>query len=221
MELGLFAFYSIFVAATISVAIEPGPVQVRLAKETALFGRKNGIWLNLGTQTANLQTLAVVVCGLSFLVEVHSVFLDLLRWLGIAYLAWGAISLVRSRVGTDEANQNSGKGFDTTILASRPLLASFRQGYLMQSLNPIPWGFFAAYLPIWLRHDLQVVLVWQLVMLSGALLVVFFACDCVFVLLVARVKRSLVRSPFFAQLFKWIGATWLGVLACRLVFDRQ
>ncbi len=146
MDFGLVLFYCLFFAATFSVAVEPGPVQIRLARETILHGRVNGFAMNLGTQFANLPTLMVVVFGLSYLIDFWSGALEALRWIGVAYLVWSAISLVRRKTARDAAS--SADDNPPVSCESRSFFASFRSGYALQVFNPIPWGFFPAYLPL-------------------------------------------------------------------------
>lgn len=221
MGFGLAGFYAIFCLATISVAIEPGPVQLRLAKETALYGRLNGLALNVGTQLANIPTLLLVVFGLSYIVEAGTLVLDILRWLGIAYLVWGIVSLLRREPPLDGSDGAVEKGALPQKRSVRPIWKSMRTGYVMQMLNPAPWGFFAAFLPIWVRPELAMSTSLQLGSLAGALLAIFFLCDVVFVLTAAKMKSVLGNKRFAVKCLKWLGASWLGILACRLALDRH
>lgn len=168
---------------------------------------------------ANIPSLVLVVLGLNYILSTAAHLLDILRMIGVAYLLWGALSLVRS--SAKKTGDTMGTLAVSAELPRRPLWRSFGRGYLMQMMNPLPLGFFAAYLPIWIRPEADISVSLQLTGLAAGLLGIFFLCDLVFVLCVKRVQHVMSGSKWFSRTIKWISASWLGLLAWRLASEKN
>jgi threonine/homoserine/homoserine lactone efflux protein len=215
-------FYSAFVFFTFAAAFEPGPVQVRLSLITLRDGRAAGMAAALGVQAGNLPALSLVVFGFHLLLALAPALLETVRWVSIIYLGWMAISMLR---GSDRQSSlrngatQTPDGREPDEL-SAPLLVSFRRGFLFQITNPLPIGFFASYLQIWIRHDVNLAVSTQLICLAAALVVIFAISDFIFIFASSRVGGWLAERTGARKVLRWFCATWLGVLAMRLLSEK-
>ena len=125
-----------FIACLI-LAIAPGPDNIFVLTQSALQGKKAGIFVVLGLCTGLLFHTTAVALGVAVIFKTSQNAFTLLKVAGalyLIYLAWGAF---RSGATSIESGNN-------TILRSGQL---YRRGIFMNITNPKVSIFFLAYLP--------------------------------------------------------------------------
>ncbi|BFM14730.1 LysE family translocator [Maricurvus nonylphenolicus] len=125
----------IFASALISVA--PGPDNIFVLTQSALYGRKSGVIVTLGLCTGLLVHTAAVALGVAAIVLTSPLAFNLLKYLGAAYLlylAWLAFSAKPSALPSSNNGLVSAK-------------ALYRRGIIMNVTNPKVAIFFLAFLP--------------------------------------------------------------------------
>jgi leucine efflux protein len=130
-----------FVAAIVAFQIIPGPGTLAILNATGRHGVRSGMGAVLGTLTGDLLFMFGAVLGLAAVLAACPVVLSSLQWVGIVYLCWLGLKLLRKPAadGQQLATQ------------ARNHWASFRQALAVCLTNPKSIMFFMAFFPLFLR----------------------------------------------------------------------
>lgn len=127
------------VAAAIMNAL-PGPSQLYVVTRTIALGRGAGFASASGLASGAVVHVVLAAKGLTALMAATPALFDVVRWIGAAYLIWLGIATWREK---DDANPSEvGKP-----VARRSPWHLFRQGFIIEVLNPKTALFFLAFLP--------------------------------------------------------------------------
>ncbi len=126
----------LFSATVLPLIATPGPDMLFIASQ-ALGGRTaSGLRATAGVCTGYLVHSLLVAIGLAGLIAASPMLFAVLRWMGVAYLAWLALRLLRSATKPG--------GVDVPMAQERP---AFRRGFLTAVLNPKGMLIYFAILP--------------------------------------------------------------------------
>ena len=128
------ATLAVFAAATAVLLLLPGPSVLFIVARTLEHGRRGGLVSMLGVETGALLHVLAATAGLSALVTASPGALLAVKLAGAAYLLVLGVRALRG--GARQAERAPG--------SSRRL---FRQGLLVDALNPKTAMFFLAFLP--------------------------------------------------------------------------
>ena len=126
------------ITATV-MAFVPGPAVLYVAGQGVRHGAKKAVAANLGILSGNAVWFAASAVGLATLIAVAAPLFIVIKWLGVAYLAWLGLCAWR------DAMRGTG-----SLTIARPVptgLRMWRQGVLLQLANPKAILFFTALLP--------------------------------------------------------------------------
>ena len=127
---------ALFAASTLALLAVPGPSVLYVVARTVEQGRTAGLISVLGLETGALIHVAAAAAGLSALVASSPTAFAVLRYGGAAYLLWlGVRTLRRGRTGGQEQ------------LVDASHVRMFRDGVMVDLLNPKTALFFLAFLP--------------------------------------------------------------------------
>jgi homoserine/homoserine lactone efflux protein len=121
-----FEAYAAFIAATVALAILPGPNIALITANSVAYGRRFGLITVLGTSAAMAPQLALTVLGMTGVLTLAGEMIEWIRWAGVAYLAYLGIQAWRAPV------------VDLTKIEPQPRSARsiFLRGFLVSSSNP-------------------------------------------------------------------------------------
>ena len=90
-----------FMAIWILASIPLGPNALFCISATASHGFRRGVWTVVGLFIASSTHLLLAISGIAAFLAANPAVFELLRWLGVGYLAWMGIGMLRSsgRVG--------------------------------------------------------------------------------------------------------------------------
>ncbi|SEP35332.1 Threonine/homoserine/homoserine lactone efflux protein [Methylobacterium sp. ap11] len=171
-----------FVAATLVLILIPGPNVALIVANSVAHGTRYGLVTVVGTSAALAVQLALTVAGLSAMLALMATWFELLRWLGVAYLAWLACRAWRAPA-TDLAQ---------TAPEPRAARAMVLRGFLVALTNPKTLLFFGAFLPQFVSRDAAPL--GQLVLLAATFLVLAIGGDAVWAALAGRARVVLARG---------------------------
>ena len=127
----------LFFAASLALALAPGPDNVFVLTQAALHGRSAGILVTLGLCTGLLVHTSAVALGVAAVFQASALAFTLLKAVGAAYLlylAWHAFRAHPSEIrGATGARRSAG--------------ALYARGVVMNVTNPKVAIFFLAFLP--------------------------------------------------------------------------
>jgi len=197
-----------FGAASLVLALTPGPAVLFVVARTLAQGRRAGLASVAGVALGNFGNALGASLGLAALFAISSLAFMLVKWAGAAYLVWLGVKALR-RPRDDAADGQGAGGAGQPMRAVRPARL-FRDGFVVALLNPKTALFFAAFLPQFIRPDASPALQ---SMGFGAAFVAIAACtDCLYVLAASRLR------PFFSALRggaawgRWVtGGTFIGL----------
>jgi threonine/homoserine/homoserine lactone efflux protein len=172
----------LFGSSTLAVLAVPGPSVLYVVARTVEQGRTAGLVSVLGLETGALIHVAAAAAGLSALVASSPTAFTALRYGGAAYLLWlGIRTLRRNRAGAP-----------APAVGPAPYRRLFRDGVLVDVLNPKTSLFFLAFLPGFV-HDGHGPVALQVVVLGLVFVVLAALTDGVYALAAARVSRGVRR----------------------------
>lgn len=201
----------VFSAASLALAVTPGPDMILVAARSAAQGRMAGLVTQIGVSAGSAFHAIILALGLSQLFLAIPYAYDLVRYLGAAYLlylAWQAFT------GSD--------GFSTRPSSGKRLsmIVIFRQGFFSNLLNPKVALFYLALFPQFLDPERGAVAV-QILVLAGIFLVIDFAVHGGVIWLAGSMRSFSTNGTIFARWSRYFLGLVFGGLAARLVFDGQ
>ncbi len=127
----------LFFISAVALALSPGPDNIFVLTQSALYGKKAGILVTLGLCTGLIAHTAAVTLGVAAIFQASALAFNLVKLAGVLYLlflAWGAFRASASKIDA--------KGDSTTEGAHL-----YYRGVLMNITNPKVAIFFLAFLP--------------------------------------------------------------------------
>jgi threonine/homoserine/homoserine lactone efflux protein len=132
--------FTLYFAAALVLAITPGPGIFYVAARTLAGGWAEGVASSLGTGLGGMVHVLAGSLGVSAIVLASAELFTALKLVGAAYLIWLGIRTVQI------ARRGTSAGFD----GSAPPVGgrrAFREGVLVEALNPKTAAFFLAFVP--------------------------------------------------------------------------
>ena len=186
--------YLAFVAASLALALLPGPNVAVIVSNSVAYGVRYGLLTVAGTSSAMVPQLLVVTLGLAGVLEFMSHWFDVLRWIGVAYLVYLGLEALRAPA----ANLGAAKS------EPKSARAIYLKGLLVSLTNPKTLLFFGAFLPQFV--DAKGDALSQLALLSLTFLVVAMSVDTAWALVAGRARPLLVHAG------RWTNRVTGGVL---------
>ena len=199
-----------FFAASVLLALAPGPDNIFVLTQSALHGKIPGLCVTLGLCTGLVFHTCAVALGVAAIFQASAMAFNVIKFCGagyLVYLAW--LSFRASAASITSRNQNG---------LSLPKL--YLRGIIMNVTNPKVSIFFLAFLPQF-ADPLRGALTLQLVVLGGMFIVATVLVFGGVALLAGTIGVWLTRSPQ-VQLYmnKVAGVVFVG-LALKLATTRH
>ena len=133
---------ALYVAAALVLAVTPGPGIFYVAARTLAGGRAEGVASSSGTGFGGMVYVLAGSLGVSAVVLASAELFTALKLVGAAYLVWLGLRTFRS------ARRDVSAGLDGGA-AAPPVgpRRAFREGVLVEALNPKTAAFFLAFVP--------------------------------------------------------------------------
>ncbi len=173
---------SAFLAASVVLAVVPGPAVLYIVARTLAQGVRVGLASVAGVALGNLGNAWAASLGIAAVVAVWPGALDAMRVAGAAWLLWLAWQALRSPA--PDATDGTPRG------APSPK-RTFVDGAAVALLNPKTALFFAAFLPPFLASGPDATPALQAMTLSAMFVAIAVATDVAWVLLAARLAPRL------------------------------
>lgn len=200
----------LFIAASAALAVAPGPDNIFVLTQSALHGKKAGLFVTLGLCTGLLVHIAAVTLGVAALLNTSVVAFTVLKVLGAGYLLYLACQAFRA--GSTEINVAN-----KSPLNSRAL---YLRGILMNVSNPKVAIFFLAFLPQFVDPSRGLVAA-QIVMLGIAFMITALIIFSTISWASGYIGDWLRGSPRTQIVMNRMSGVVFIVLACRLALSRQ
>ena len=198
---------ALFVAASLVLAVMPGPGVIYLVTRTLSQGRRVGLASTAGVALGNFSNAALAAVGLAMVFAIDARSFMIIKLAGAAYLVYLGIKALRPAAIAERERR----------LTARPNAKAFRDGFLVALLNPKTAVFFGAFLPQFI--DPRGSALAQSLAL-GALFVAIAACtDALYVLAADKFGPGMANlggRASYARYFTALTFIALGILvACE------
>ncbi|MCZ7596913.1 MAG: LysE family translocator [Gammaproteobacteria bacterium] len=203
-----------FLASSLALLLLPGPAVFYVIARSVAQGRDAGPVSALGVGAGSLVHVSAAAFGISALVASSAELFTLLRIAGAAYLVYLGI---RALMSTPD-----GTGGRIPRLAERSLGEVFREGVVVNILNPKTAIFFVAFLPQFADPARGPVGL-QIFLLGGMFIVLGIVTDGLYAIASHRITRRFtagaraqkIRARVAAAVYFVLGAATLTVEAPR------
>lgn len=204
MPLNELLTYIVFV---IGFAISPGPNQMLYLTYTFEYGRKAGWATAAGIVSAFVVHLSAIILGLTALLISRPFMLDLLRYLGIAYLFFLAINNLKTRPW---------KKNETTMNA-QGLIHFYYKGLICNLLNPGSVVLYFSLLPQFIHADRGHFLA-QNLLLGGVQMGFSFLTNCTIIFFAGYATHTFFKDEKNQNRLKYAMSFLIVVFAIRMFY---
>lgn len=195
-----------FILASTLLSLAPGPDNIFVLTQSALYGQKSGILVTLGLCTGLIVHTTAVALGVAAIFQTSELAFTALKIAGAAYLlylAWGAFRASASKLdGGDPALKSP--------------MALYRRGIFMNITNPKVSIFFLAFLPQFASPE-QGAMAPQIFVLGAIFILVALVVFGTIAILAGTLGGWLNRSPKTQVYLNRIAGTVFTALAFKLV----
>lgn len=184
-----------FLAASLLLAVTPGPGVFYIVTRSVTHGRLSGLASVAGVAAGNLGNAIGASLGLAALFAVSSVAFTVVKYVGALYLVWlGVQALRKPSVRPDPAAPP----------AAGSLRRMFTDGFIVALLNPKTAIFFAAFLPQFVADPVAPVA--QTLALGVLFVLIAATTDSLYAVGAGAVRPMLERASGLARAGRYVTA---------------
>ena len=130
--------FTTFLLASIALTLSPGPDILYVLTQSITNGKKFGIATAAGLVSGILVHTTLIALGVSAVIKQSELIFTGIKIIGACYLLWIAFQVYKAPASIDLKTNNNSKS---------NLLSLFKQGFIMNVLNPKVTLFFLAFFP--------------------------------------------------------------------------
>jgi threonine/homoserine/homoserine lactone efflux protein len=192
---------ALFTGAALLLLVVPGPAVLYVVTQSVSHGRRAGLASVAGITTGTIVHVAAATVGLSALLASSAIAFDVVKYLGAAYLI---IIGIRRLAGLERPGE-------TGLPGERDLVRLYRQGIVVNVLNPKTALFFLAFLPQFVEPSRGSA--WAQILLLGLFFAFLgFCSDSVWAFAAGTLGDRLRRSIRFPQVQRYVsGSVFVGL----------
>lgn len=198
------SYLSLFVSVAAVLVFTPGPNTLYIIARSIQQGRRAGAVSSLGVQVGTLIHIAIATLGLSALVVSSVLAFNFVKYAGATYLVYLGLKTLLTRE----------KHKLTQAIRQESLSHTFRQGVVVNLLNPKTALFFFAFLPQFIDPERGIVAL-QIVVLGMILVFLGTTSDMLYASTAGSFGSWLRQNSRFLPIQRYFAGTvyiGLGVL---------
>ncbi|MGS1094658.1 LysE family translocator [Aquamicrobium terrae] len=193
----------LFVVAAVVLLVVPGPAVLYIVARSMAQGRKAGLVSDIGIHSATLVHVMAAALGLSALLASSAVAFSVVKYAGAAYLIWIGLKKI---FGRDEEDADIGAG-----MKARSYGRLFRDGFVVNLLNPKTALFFLAFLPQFIEVERGHVAM-QIAFLGLVFTLLGFISDGCYALAAGALGERLRQSRAYLRFERYVsGVLFIGL----------
>ncbi len=192
---------ALFTGAALLLLVVPGPAVLYVVTQSVSHGRRAGLASVAGITTGTIVHVVAATVGLSALLASSAVAFDVVKYLGAAYLI---VVGIRRLAGLERPAPMGDR-------RERDLGRLYRQGIVVNVLNPKTALFFLAFLPQFVEPSRGAA--WAQILLLGLFFAFLgFMSDSVWAFVAGTLGDRLRRSIRFPQVQRYVsGSVFVGL----------
>lgn len=172
----------VFLVASVVLLVTPGPAVLYVVTRSLDQGWRVGLASVAGIGVGTLGHVAAATLGASALLASSPLAFGIVKWVGAGYLVWVGVRRMLEPASASPHRH----------LARATLAGAFRQGVLVNLLNPKTALFFLAFLPQFVDPAQPVAR--QMLVLGLTFTALGTASDALYALLAGSVRRALIAG---------------------------
>ncbi|WP_339876989.1 LysE family translocator [Olleya marilimosa] len=183
-----------FILATIALALSPGPDNIYVLMQSISNGRKYGIATVCGLISGCLVHTTLVAFGVSAIIKESETLFFIIKTLGALYLLYLAYKVFKSDAAVSLSNN---------AVPKKSMMQLFKQGVIMNVLNPKVSIFFLAFFPAYLFSK-TISTVTQFYVLGLLFMATSFMVFALIAILAGFISDYLKQSKNIGLVLKWL-----------------
>ena len=196
-----------FSIATLFLALTPGPDNLYVIAQSLANGTKSGLATTIGLISGCIVHTTLLAFGVSAIIATSETIFYGLKIIGACYLLFLAYKVFRSNSHVDLKNNISKKTY----------LQLFKQGVIMNLVNPKILIFFLAFFPGFLWDEFQNT-IYQFYVLGILFMTISFFVFSSLAILAGYISTALNENKNVSILLKWIQiVVFLGIAVFILI----
>ena len=207
--------FALYLAAAFLLAVMPGPGIFYVAARTLAGGRAEGVVSSFGTGLGGMVHVLAGGLGISALVLASAELFAVLKLIGAAYLIWLGFRTLRS--ARREASAALAGGFAVPLVGP---WRAFREGVLVEALNPKTAAFFLAFIPQFV-DPAQGHVALQFVVLGFVSVVLNTLADIVVAFAAGAIREAAAARPALIRRLQEASGAAMIVLGFGLVLAKR
>jgi threonine/homoserine/homoserine lactone efflux protein len=203
--------WGLFVLASLVLLLTPGPAVLYIVARSVQQGRTAGLVSVIGIHLGTIVHITAAAVGLSALLVSSALAFSIVKYLGAAYLIWIGL---RTFLAKD-------RDPETPVIEAKPLYRAFRDGFVVNLLNPKTAIFFLSFLPQFVDPARGAVH-WQILILGLTFMGLGIMSDGMFALVAGTAGDFLRRSRGFQRILRWFsGISFIGLGVSAAMASRK
>jgi len=183
-----------FILATTALALSPGPDNIYVLMQSITNGRKYGIATVCGLISGCLVHTTLVAFGVSAIIKESETLFFIIKTLGALYLLYLAYKVFKSDAAVSLSNN---------AVPKKSMMQLFKQGVIMNVLNPKVSIFFLAFFPAYLFSK-TISTVAQFYVLGLLFMASSFIVFALIAILAGFISDYLKQSKNIGLVLKWL-----------------
>jgi len=191
---------ALFIGAALLLLVVPGPSVLYIVTQSVSYGRRAGLASVAGITTGTFVHVAAATIGLSALLASSALAFNVVKYLGAAYLILVGIRRLAGLEGETAGG----------VPAARSHASLYRQGIVVNVLNPKTALFFLAFLPQFISEHGAA---WAQILVLGLIFATLGAIsDGCWAFVAGTLGEKLRRSTRFPKIQRYVsGSVFVGL----------
>lgn len=200
-----------FVIATSALAISPGPDNIYVLMQSIVNGTKYGLATVCGLISGCLVHTTLVAFGVSAIIKENDILFFIIKCLGAAYLLYLAFKVYKSDAKVE---------LNDTAVPKKSMWQLFKQGVIMNVLNPKVSIFFLAFFPGFLFSE-TFSSVKQFYILGFLFMATSFIIFSLVAILAGSISTYLKSHKNIGLILKWLQIVVFVGIAIFIFFSKK
>ncbi|MFT6797053.1 MAG: threonine/homoserine/homoserine lactone efflux protein [Maribacter sp.] len=183
-----------FLLATAALALSPGPDNIFVLIQSITHGKRYGFATIAGLMTGCLVHTTLLAFGVSAVINENDSIFFIIKLFGAIYLLYLAFQVFRSDGAINLSNDSVPK---------KSIRQLFRQGFIMNVLNPKVTIFFLAFFPGFLFSETMSTVI-QFYVLGLLFIAVSSLVFGAIAILSGVISDRIVKNTYIGVLLKWL-----------------
>jgi threonine/homoserine/homoserine lactone efflux protein len=204
-----YAYWLVFFSAALALCISPGPDLIYIVSKTTTQGTRSGIFASAGVCSGAFVHVFAAAFGISAILAASATAFTTIKIIGAMYLFYLGITAIFSKQTDSEETHNK---------KTTSSWKTYKQGALIDVLNPKVSIFFMAFLPQFVRPELGHTTA-QILMLGSLVILVGFTVEVIVVYATSKTTSFFRQKSKHSHLLNKLMGTVLIGLGVRLALS--